>query len=145
MSINEWVTQKASKVERKTVLKELIKTAHIYNHLHACAQSHTNIHTHRNNLEGIPNYRQMYSLILLQHFIIEGCDLHWNVVGFFAVVLIVYCGLIKACLSLTMISALCRWRQCWETWQSGDREQKSMTEGERERKKDPCEVCSLSC
>lgn len=30
---------------------------------------------------------------------------------FFAVALIVYCGLIKACLSLTAITAACRWKR----------------------------------
>lgn len=39
-------------------------------------------------------------------------------------VLIVYCGLIKACLSLMMISALCRWRQRWQTPTEGAREQR---------------------
>lgn len=72
MSINEQVTQKATKVERKAVLNEFIKTTHICSHLH----EYTHTYSHRNNLEGIPNYKQMYSLILLQHFIIGGCDLH---------------------------------------------------------------------
>lgn len=58
MSINERVTQKASKVERKTVLKGFIKTT-THTQSFACMCSRT----HRMNPEGIPNYRQMYSLI----------------------------------------------------------------------------------
>lgn len=54
--------------------------------------------------ESVSNYRQMYSLILLLHFVIEGCDLRQ--LFFLPVVLIVYGGLIKDRLSLRMITAL---------------------------------------
>lgn len=92
--------------------------------------THAHAHTHINNLEGISNYRQMYSLILLQHF----C--HWRMwfamifFFFFAVVLIVYCRLIKARLSLMMITALSRWRQGWQTLTEGGTK---ATDRQRER------------
>lgn len=122
--------KRPAKWKRKIVLKECIKTTHVYNHLQAYACTHTS----GNNLEGIPNYRQMYSLILLPHFIIGGCDLHWNVFFFLcvcAVVLIVYPWLIKARLSLTMITALRRWRQRWQTPTEGGQGTKENDRGRR--------------
>lgn len=106
---------KASKVERKT--RNWLRQ-HTYTIISTCARTH--IQTE-----------------IKKVFLITLKDVICNEMIFFlfAVVLIVYCRLIKACLLLTMITALCRWRQCWKTSAEGRQGTKENDRGRGEERK----------
>lgn len=114
--------------------KNTVKRWHIYMYVYMSAFISMRTHTQgEEERESVSNYRQMYSLILLLHFVIEGCDLRQ--LFFLPVVLIVYGGLIKDRLSLRMITAL---STCWHTSAQAGGKQRRLAEWEGNKDSGHC-------